>query len=248
MKILQTHQLTLKIANKIICQDLNLDIEAGDIWGILGPNGSGKTTLLHSLAGLLQPTQGNIYLEEKNLYSIPRKTIAQHLGILLQDTHPLFPQTVFEYCLAGRHPHLSYFGRIKNEDEEIAQQALRIMELDLKMQQNIFNLSGGERRRLAIAALLTQNPNIYLLDEPNNHLDLRHQIKVLNHFKHLTEIKPAAVVMSLHDLHLAKNYCNKILMLFSEGKILQGNSKELLNSENVSQLYEIDLQQQGHPF
>jgi iron complex transport system ATP-binding protein len=239
--LLETKNLHLKIANKTICQAFDLQIKPGERWGILGPNGSGKTTLLHAMSGLQTFHDGQIWLRNQPIKQSSPKKIARYLGILLQDTSLVFPQSVIEYCLAGRHPHLDYFAHENKTDLAIAMESLRTMELETLAQQNIFRLSGGERRRLAIATLLTQTPQIYLLDEPTNHLDLRHQIKTLNHFKCLTETTAISVIMSLHDLNLAQQYCSHIVMLFEGGETVQGTVKNVLTTKNVSKLYQYPL-------
>lgn len=239
---LTTNNLTVSIANKTICRHLNLEIKAGDVWGILGPNGSGKTTLLHTLAGLHAPAQGEITLHGKKLTTIPNKQRAREIGVLFQDSSFIFPQSVYDYCLSGRHPHLAHFMRETAEDHRITQQALAVMGLGNKLQQNVLSLSGGERRRLMVATLLAQVPHLYLLDEPTNHLDIRHQIKILNYFKHLADNHSASIMMSLHDINLAYHYCNKVLLLFGDGEILQGPTQNICTKENLSHLYQYPLQ------
>jgi iron complex transport system ATP-binding protein len=236
--MLTTHNLTLQINKKILCRNLNLDIQLGETWGILGPNGCGKTTLLQTLAGLKTPAKGEIQLQGKNIATLPRKYIARQLGILFQDTQDMFPQTVEEMCASGRYPHGSSI-----HDQMLTQQALHALDLTLLSKQSIQTLSGGERKRLNIATLLTQAPQIYLLDEPTNHLDLRYQIKILNHFKLLTQNKNAVTVMSLHDINLAAQYCQKILLLFENGEHLAGPTTAILNHENLTRLYSHPIQQ-----
>ncbi|EKD73991.1 MAG: hypothetical protein ACD_45C00118G0012 [uncultured bacterium] len=244
--LLMTEQLTLQVANTFICQALNLTVKAGEIWGIIGLNGSGKTTLLHTLAGLIRPFQGKIYLGEKNLNALTAKEIARSIGILFQDTSYFFPQAVFDFCMNGRYPHVNYFRQASDDDKKIALTALALVELEKKLLQNIQTLSGGERRRLAIATLLTQTPQLYLLDEPTNHLDLHHQIKLLDHFKQLAEKNPVSILMALHDVHIAHHYCTHILMLFADRECLFGETPSMLNTTNLSRLYQRDFQKLSH--
>lgn len=239
--LLNTQEISIHLADKIICRDLNLHICPGDVWGILGANGSGKTTLLHTLGNLRKPVSGEIFLLNKNVKSLPTKTIARALGILLQDTQFTFPQSVFDYVLAGRYPHLSAFAWESAEDRRLAMSALQVMAMEKLAQQNVFTLSGGEKRRLAIATLLTQGPQVYLLDEPTNHLDLRHQINILKHVKRMATEGLAGVMMSLHDVNLAQQYCNKILLLGEDGSVLMGAVEDVLNVDNLSWVY-------GHEF
>jgi iron complex transport system ATP-binding protein len=238
---LEAKHLTVQIANQVVCRELNFTITDGDICGILGPNGSGKTTLLHSFANLHPVSCGEILLNNQNMIEMKPKAIAQQLGILFQDTSAIFSQTVLEFCLTGRHPHLSRLAFESAHDMHIANTALTLLELDKKLSQKVHTLSGGERRRLAIATLLTQAPQIYLLDEPMNHLDIRHQIQMLQHFKQLATTESAAVMMSLHDVNVAQHFCNRILLLFGDGSSLHGVPKDRLTEENLTRLYQYPL-------
>ncbi|HLB58124.1 MAG TPA: ABC transporter ATP-binding protein, partial [Gammaproteobacteria bacterium] len=212
--------------------------KSGEMWGIIGPNGSGKTTLLYSLANLLPVLSGDIFLQEKKISRLSQKNIARQLGILFQDSSDIFPQSVFEFCSSGRYPHLNYFSFGKKEDAFLIKKALSIVDLEKNISQKVHTLSGGERRRLDIATLLSQSPTIYLLDEPTNHLDIRYQIKILDHFKQLTKREPVSVVMSIHDINLAAHYCDKILMLLGEGEYLEGDPSNLFSEKNLERLYQ----------
>jgi len=232
---LQAQQLVLEIGNKSICQNLDLNTAPGEIWGILGQNGSGKSTFLHTLGGLHQAQQGDIYIEKRKLSQYPSKQRAQIIGLLFQDSQANFPQTVWEYCLAGRYPHFLSFLETQS-DREAALAALEIMQLDQQRDQNILSLSGGEWRRLTMATLLAQNPSIYLLDEPLNHLDLRHQRRLLNYFQSRARHEKITVLMALHDINVAEQYCDHILMFFGEGETLAGG-KDILTEANLTRLY-----------
>lgn len=237
MSLLCTRELSIAMGNKVICHHLNLTIHPGEVWGILGPNGSGKTTLLHTLAGLQTPAHGQVWLQGKPLTTLTMKSIAQTLGLLFQDFNAVFAQTVWEYCLAGRYPHLPYFQKENQHDQALVRQALQTMELDHLLQRRITQLSGGEKRRLAMAVLLAQTPQLYLLDEPTNHLDVRHQTQTLRHFCELAK-SDAAVVMALHDINHAQQYCHRLLLMFADGSTLQGETRDVLTAENLSRLYE----------
>lgn len=235
--LLETKHLSLSIAKKIKYQNIHWQIQPGEQWGILGANGSGKTTLLLTLAGII-PAVGDIFLLGKNLTDINRKWTARQLGILFQEIpRDPFPQTVFEYCSSGRYPHLTGFCFETQYDRKIILHALTDMDLAHCASQKIQTLSGGEFRRLNIATLLAQNPQIYLLDEPLNHLDLKYQIKVLEHFKKLTQKKAVSTLMTLHNISIAQKYCDKILLLFGDGEWIVGTPTEILTVEHLQKAY-----------
>lgn len=240
MSLLSTHGLAVSIAGIRICRDLNLQINVGERWAILGPNGSGKTTLLHTLAGFRPAQEGDIVVKNMHLNSCRPRDRARLLGILLQDYDDPFPSTVKETALIGRHPHLRRWEVENDNDIAQAQKALNVVDLTGYENRAVATLSGGERRRLAIATVLTQNPQLYLLDEPTNHLDLFHQIHVMQIFSQLAIDEERAFIMVLHDITSTIRYCDHALLLFGEGETLAGSINDVITEENLGRLY-------GHP-
>jgi len=240
MELLVTKDLAVAIAGKLVCRDLDLHIRCGQRWAVLGPNGSGKTTLLHTLAGFRPPQAGEITLKGRHLNTWQLRQRAKLLGALLQHYDDPFPSTVLETALIGRHPHLQRWEWEDSDDVAQARRALALMDLAGFENRTIATLSGGERRRLAIATLLTQNPQLLLLDEPTNHLDLFHQLRALDLFTQLASQEARALIMVLHDITSAVRYCDHALMLFGEGETLAGAVTDLITEENLARLY-------GHP-
>lgn len=238
MSLLRTSQLNIDIGGKTICRQLDLDIQAGHIWGLLGRNGSGKTTLLHTLAGLRAAKSGEIFLRDENIQSLSRKHIAQHLGLLLQHHDDSFPATVLETVLGGRHPHIDNWQWENETDFRIARNALQRVELLTMQQRSVQQLSGGERQRVAIATLLAQNPDVLLLDEPNSHLDLNYQMRLLGDLCAQARESGRAIVMSLHDINLAARYCDHIILLSDQGTAITGAADKLLNPQTLSEIFQ----------
>lgn len=234
--LLAAENLTIQIGDCLVCRDVNLEFHRGECWGILGVNGAGKTTLIHTLAGLRPPASGHLSLRGKPLVQLSRRQIARELGLMLQDTPDPFPASVLDTALIGRHPHLSRWQWESADDLTMAHTALAQVELTGFEQRSVTTLSGGERRRLALASLLVQAPDLMLLDEPTNHLDLRHQHHLLQLLRHRVE-DGMGIVMVLHDINLAVRYCDHVLLLFGEGEIRQGSQTEILNAEVLSRLY-----------
>ena len=238
--LLETSGLCIQIGGHRLCRDLNLRLQTGERYALLGANGAGKTTLLHTLAGLRQPQAGRITLADRPLSQTSRKEIARAIGLLFQDAGDGFPSTVLETALMGRHPHLDGWGWESGRDRDLALQALAQMDLlDLQHRDNR-SLSGGERQRLALATLLTQQPRIALLDEPANHLDPGHQIRLLNRVLESTRTQNTALMMSLHDPNLALRFCDRALLLFEEGEWRAGPAGEVITAAHLERLY-------GHP-
>jgi len=238
MTHLHINNLHVEIGGKKICENLNLELEAGQIWGVLGRNGTGKTTLLHTLAGLHPAVAGQILLNDADIRQLPRKQVAQKMGLLLQHTEDAFPCSVLETVVSGRHPHIKNWHWESTADYQKATQALQQVDMQNYAQRPINELSGGERQRVSIATLLTQNPDIFLLDEPNSHLDLHFQIKLLQNLCDFAHQQQRIIFMSLHDINLAARFCTHLLFLFDDAKILSGSANELLNTENLSELFQ----------
>ena len=233
--ILETENL------QILSHCINFTVHPAEITGILGPNGCGKTTLLHTLAGLLSPKNGMIRLNKQPLTSFHKKILAQHIGVLFQDTEYTFPETVLDYCRQGRYPHWDYFSLRNKEDDSIIDSALAKLDLSAMKNKKVHALSGGEKQRLKIATVLIQNPQIFLLDEPTNHLDLHYQIKILKHLQTL-RLQQKSIVMALHDVNLAEKFCDRILMFYPCGKVLQGRTEDVLTEKNLSILFAHPMQ------
>lgn len=235
--LLQTRKLTVSIAGKSVCRDFDLSLAPGSVLGVLGPNGAGKTTLLKTLAGLHEPDGGEILLEDAAVAVLPRKRVAQKLGLLLQQHDDPFPATVLETALIGRHPHMDFWRWESHRDVAIARRALKQVHLDGLEQRPQHQLSGGEQRRLAIATILVQNPCVFLLDEPVDQLDLHHQMALLKHFHAKAKHDDRVVVMSLHDVNQAARFCDTLLLLFGNGETAYGPVATLLNEKILSRLY-----------
>lgn len=241
MNALSMNGLTVRIAGKTVCEDVDLALPGGRVIGILGGNGVGKTTLLHTLAGLRAPECGEIALGDKPLAALGRRGIAQQLGLLMQDQDDPFPATVLETALIGRHPHIGFWRWESPRDVAAARAALRVTGMGTLERRDVHALSGGERRRLAIATVLAQDPRVFLLDEPVDHLDIYHQMKLLAHFKALATADDRLILMSLHDVNMAARFCDEVMLMFGEGELLYGTTYKVLTTANLERLYHIPM-------
>jgi iron complex transport system ATP-binding protein len=244
--LLATRGLTVSIAGIRVCNGLDFVVEPGHCWAILGRNGAGKTTLLHTLAGLRNPAAGTIEFLGRSLATTGRRDLARLRGLLPQDDSDAFPATVLETVLIGRHPHLSRWQWEGAEDLRIAREALAAADMTGTDARDIRTLSGGERRRVALAAVLAQQPQLFLLDEPSSHLDLAHQIALLDRLVDAVRAGGKALVMVVHDINLAARYCDHALLL-ADGVALAGPAPELLRAERLSAVFGIALQAVAGP-
>jgi iron complex transport system ATP-binding protein len=244
--LLSAYGLGVTIAGHQVCSDLDLAVMPGQCWAILGRNGAGKTTLLHTLAGLRSPAAGTIELHGKPLAATARRDVARLRGLLLQDDSDAFPATVLESVLVGRHPHLSRWQWEGAEDVRIARDALAAADMAGTEARDVRTLSGGERRRVALAALLAQQPRLFLLDEPSSHLDLSHQLTLLERLATVVRRDDKALIMVVHDVNLAARYCDHALLL-ADGEAVAGPAQELLTAERLSAVYRVSLRQIAGP-
>ncbi len=239
--MLECDGLTITVADRVLVRKLNLAVEEGEFVCILGQNGAGKTLTLHTLAGIRPPLVGRVKLGGCRLTSLPRRATAQMLGLLMQNYEDPFPATVLEVALIGRHPHLGFWQWESKRDLALARRALKAMDLGGLESRNLDTLSGGERRRLAIAAVITQNPDIYLLDEPTNHLDPHHQLDVIRLFRERAD-RGKSVIVTVHDANLAARFADRVLLLFGAGEWLYGACNEVLTADNLSRLYQTPVE------
>jgi iron complex transport system ATP-binding protein len=220
-----------------VIKGISLDVNKGDFVGMIGPNGSGKTTLLRLMSRVLAPQKGNIYLERKDISAMDLKEFCQEVAFVAQDTTINFSFSVLEIALMGRIPHLKRLQLETKQDMEIVEKSLSMTDALYLRDKKIDELSSGERQRVVIAKALAQEPVLLFLDEPTSHLDIGHQIQVLDLLKKLNRQTNLTIVMVLHDLNLASEYCNRIVLL-NEGKVFkEGSPREVLTYQNIEAVY-----------
>ncbi len=240
--MLKCEKLSIVIGGRTLVRELSLELGKGELIGMLGPNGVGKTLSLHTLAGLLPPTTGTVLLDGEEISRLSRRQVARRLGLLLQDDAESFPATVSDTVLMGRHPHLGPLAGESATDCALADRAMAAMDLSGSGHRSVATLSGGERRRVAIARLLTQDPAVMLLDEPVNHLDPRHQVAALKYFRERAN-NGAGVLMSLHDSALAMRHTDRALLLYGDGSWQLGSASAVLTAGNLERLFNTPYQQ-----
>ncbi len=228
--------LRVDVAARTLVDALSFNVERGEVLAVLGQNGSGKSLTMHTLAGLRPATRGRVLLDGCDIAVSRRQDIARQLALLPQHIDDIFPATVLDTAMIGRHPHIGRFQWESTTDFDIGQAALAAVDLEGLAQRDVLTLSGGERRRLAIAQVLTQQPDIYLLDEPTNHLDPQHQLDTLQLFRTKAN-DGAAIIASLHDVNLAVRYADRCLLLYGDGRWDLGATNDVLDEARLTELY-----------
>lgn len=234
-------------------EDLSFDVRAGEVLGIVGPNGSGKSSLLKLLAALLQTSSGQIRLGSQSIGQIDPPLLARAIAVVPQEYVQVFPFTVAETVLMGRFPHRrgSWWGMgIGDESEHDLWQAHQAMvETDVVALAGrlVSDLSGGERQRVMIARALAQEPSVLLLDEPMAFLDINHQIDVCGLIRRLNKERALTVVLVSHDLNVASQLCDRLVML-KEGRVCQtGTPAETIREDVLRAVYGCDVVVDAHP-
>jgi iron complex transport system ATP-binding protein len=233
---LAAKEVAVGVGGRELVSNLTVSFAAGEFVAVLGRNGCGKTLTIHTLAGLREPASGTVLVDGLPMAQHSTRTVARRLGLLAQDPEDGFVTTALESVLIGRHPHLSFWQWETAEDGRLARDALASVDLAEFSARRTDTMSGGEQRRVAIAALLAQAPSVYLLDEPTNHLDPHHQLAVLSLFRELAA-RGCTVIATLHDPTLAARFADRALLLFGDGRWAAGPAGETIAADTLSSLY-----------
>jgi iron complex transport system ATP-binding protein len=234
--LLSCRALALAIDGRVLCRGLDFDVQAGQCWTIVGPNGAGKTTLLRTLAGLRRPGAGTIRYGDRDVATLTRREQAGYRSYLAENTTDYFPATALDIALSGRHPHLSRWQWEAEADVAQARAALGAFGVEACADRDVATLSGGERRRVALAAMLAQDAPLLLLDEPSSHLDLGQQIAAFDALTGHARAGGAAIVMVVHDLHLALRYADHGIAI-GGGTARAGGAAQTLTADALSTLF-----------
>ncbi len=239
--LLDVQHITFGYGDKPLLYDVSLQVQKGEMVGLLGPNGSGKTTLLRLVSGLFSPQQGRVLLEGRTLHQWGRRGAAQRIAVVPQELHIPFAFTVEQMVSLGRTPFVKPFlGERTAHDQAIVMDALHAAGVAL-FANRIFNeLSGGERQRVMIAMALAQEPSLLLLDEPTSHLDIKYQIETLELVQRLNTERGVTVIAAMHDLNLASRYFPRLL-LFQRGIVADAGPAEVLEPGLLSRVYGVDV-------
>lgn len=241
--LLEVDDLAIRVGRRTLVRGLTMSVHAGEVWAILGANGAGKTLFLDTLVGLRTAKSGVIRLAGRPADEWSALEAARMRAFLPQTIHDAFSASVLDVVILGRHPYLSRWAWEGDAERRMALAALEAVDLGEMAERDVTTLSGGERQRVAIAALLVQEAPLLLLDEPVAHLDLHHQITILEHLAALAAALQRAVVFSVHDLNLAARFATHAMLFREDGSIDHGPVEDVMNIAALSRAFRYPVAQ-----
>lgn len=245
--MLATKNLFYSIQGRPILKDISCEIHRGDFVGLLGPNGSGKTTLLKILSGVYKGYQGEALLNLMYIDQMKPRGLAKTVAVVPQEAHFAFPFTALEIVLMGRYPYQKGFSFESEVDLQIARVSMEKTDCWQFAEREIDTLSGGEKQRVLLARALAQKPKILLLDEPASHLDLKHQEDLFRLLTELHQTEQLTLLCVIHDMNRAALHCNRLFFLKGGELVLQGAVAEVMSSENIQNIFDVQLKQVTTP-
>ncbi len=244
---LEMQNVTLAYGRHPVMEDITLKVSPGEMVGLIGPNGSGKSTIIKALSHILRPRSGRVTIDGRDISSISRRELACMVGVVPQ--LPLLPSTFtsFEIVLMGRNPHLGLFQSEGRHDWALAREAMEKTGTWLLANRYVNELSGGEIQCLLIARALVQETKAILLDEPTANLDIGRQVDILDLIKNLCVENNLAVLAAVHDLNLAAQYCDRLLLINDRHIHAQGTPSEVITDKNIREVYGAENCVYTHP-
>lgn len=247
MNLLELKRITYDFGRGPILHDVSFQVAEGEIFGIIGPNGGGKSTLLSIMSGLLPAKKGEALFRDKPVTQYKKRELARQIAVLEQDGTPPLPFTVEEVVAMGRYPWLKPFAGLTEADQQVVDKILAQLSLTDIRKQPVNTLSGGQRQLVSLARAMAQEPQVLILDEPTTFLDIGHQIQVMQHVRQWHENKHLTVIMVLHDLNLAAQYCQRLLLLDQGTVKAIGSVDDILKEQTISNVYHTELVMVKHP-
>ncbi|MEP6945018.1 MAG: ABC transporter ATP-binding protein [Acidobacteriota bacterium] len=239
--MLEVREVTIKYEQCEVLNDVSFDLAGGKTIVLLGANGAGKTTLIRALNGTLPLAAGSITLDGRELSSLSRRETARNIAVVAQENETRFPVTVLQFVLSGRFAYGTPFGWESDDDLASANRALVECDLTAFETRLMNHLSGGERQRVVLARALAAGANILLLDEPTANLDLSHQAMMFRLVRERCITRDCSAVVITHDLNLASEFADEIIMLKNGRIAAKGTPDQVLTAENVRNVFGVEV-------
>jgi iron complex transport system ATP-binding protein len=247
MKSLRARDVSFAYGERLVLDQISLDLRAGEVTVLLGANGAGKTTLLRTLCRQLQPDRGSVLIDEQDIGDRSRKTLARQVALMPQHEDRGSQLSVRDVVSLGRAPHCGWWWPMTTEDHKAVDQALRASGLWELRLRSITELSGGEWRRMILARALAQQAPILLLDEPAAGLDLKYQMEVLTMVQRMAVERQMVIVMTLHDLHHASLFADRLALISGNALLAAGTPREVLRPHLIEQAFGVPVTVIEHP-
>ncbi|MEO0128432.1 MAG: ABC transporter ATP-binding protein [candidate division WOR-3 bacterium] len=246
MKVIELSNVSFSYNTKNVLQNISLTIENGEFTGIIGPNGAGKSTILRIMAGILKKFSGSIHIMGRDIKTIRQKELARIIGFVPQETHFQHNYSVEDIISMGRYPYLEPFQHFKKDDIEAVEWAIEKSNLTKLRNRLVNSISSGERQMVVICRALAQKPQILLLDEPTSHLDILHQVRIMDLLKDLNQNGITVVIVN-HDLNLSSQFCRKLILLHRGNIYKIGTPEMIIDKKLVMDVYGVETEIIIHP-
>ncbi len=244
---IKTENLSCGYGDKDVLKNISLSVKNDEFIGIIGPNASGKSTLLRTIDRVIEPKEGSIFLNQKDIVNMDKKEIAKEMSVVPQEFSTNYSFSVLKVVTMGRTPHLGPLEMENEEDMKIVKDSMKKTDTWQLADRPFTELSGGEKQRVVIAKALAQEPSVLLLDEPINHLDINNQLEILNLIKELSEKGEVTIISTFHDLNTAARYCDSLILLHDNKIHAHGPPEDVLSENNIKEVYGADVAVRRQP-
>lgn len=241
--MLKFENASVGYGQRVIIDDIDLDVKQGEIVTLIGPNGSGKSTILKTITKQLKLVSGNIFVADKNVFEIKDKELAKLVSMVMTERLNTELMTCREVVATGRYPYTNNMGILTPKDWEIVDSAIARVDAEEVTASDFMKISDGQKQRIMLARALCQEPQLMILDEPTSYLDLKYKLSLITTIKELSRKDKITIFMSLHELELAKAVSDRVICV-KDNKIDRiGTSKEIFEGDYISKLFGVDLKQ-----
>jgi len=247
MTTVKMNRVTFSYSNGAVLRDVNLCVQKGEMVGLIGPNGAGKTTLIRLISGILVAKQGQVQIDGLDTRSMKRSTIARGVAVVPQLFNMPFAYRVEEVIMLGRTPFMKPFRDSSATDRDVIATTMDTVGIKHLEGRCFSELSGGERQKVVLAMALAQETELLLLDEPTAHLDISHQVEILELLADMNQKGHLTIIAAMHDLNLASAYFRRLVLLKDGAIIADGSPEQVLTSGTIAMAYSVPVHIQKHP-